>query len=64
MDVFCNMLAINIALNLMNITEEFNNTINEKCTLTIGIHTGDVVGTIIGTKRRFFRVFGDAVNTT
>ncbi|ETN98791.1 adenylate cyclase [Reticulomyxa filosa] len=31
--------------------------------LTMGIHTGPVMGTIIGTTRKFFRIFGDTVNT-
>lgn len=56
------MTAMNVALNFNKVVEEFNQTISERCALTIGIHTGDIVGTIIGTRRRFFRIFGDAVN--
>ncbi|MES1911935.1 MAG: hypothetical protein MHM6MM_004291 [Cercozoa sp. M6MM] len=31
-------------------------------TLKVGIHSGKTVGTVIGQKRKFFRIFGDAVN--
>ena len=33
------------------------------CQLSIGINTGHVIGTIIGSYRKYFRIFGDTVNT-
>merc|ERR1719206_16592 len=31
--------------------------------ITVGIHSGKVLGTVVGAQRRFFRIFGDTVNT-
>ena len=31
--------------------------------ITVGIHSGNVLGTVVGAQRRFFRIFGDTVNT-
>ena len=31
--------------------------------ITEGIHCGTVLGTVVGAQRRFFRIFGDTVNT-
>eukprot|EP01083_Nonionella_stella_P084795 234800_1 len=31
--------------------------------ITVGIHCGNVIGTVIGAHRRFFGIFGDTVNT-
>ena len=62
--VFLLRLAILLAFELMETAEELSQTMHAKCELTIGINTGPIVGTIIGTRRRYFRIFGDAVNMT
>ncbi|ETO15464.1 hypothetical protein RFI_21901 [Reticulomyxa filosa] len=45
------------------IVDKVNAKLHVQSELTMGIHTGPVIGTIIGTTRKFFRIFGDTVNT-
>ena len=36
----------------------------ERLRFKVGIHSGSVIGAIAGRKRRFYRLFGDSMNTT
>jgi len=40
-----------------------NKTSKQKWEIRIGIHTGDVIGGVVGVKKYIFDVFGDTVNT-
>ncbi|ETN99351.1 membrane bound PAS domain-containing adenylate/guanylate cyclase, partial [Reticulomyxa filosa] len=56
--------VIRLGLRFRRIVDKVNAKLQVHCELTMGIHTGPVIGTIIGTTRKFFRIFGDTVNTT
>jgi adenylate cyclase len=55
--------VINAARDSIAFLEERNRKSKYKWTVRIGIHTGQVVGGIIGTKKYIFDIFGDPVNT-
>ena len=55
--------VIRVSLEFQKSIDEINKKSRVTCVTTIGIHTGFVIGTIIGTSRKFFRIFGDTVNT-
>ena len=55
--------VIRVSLEFQKAIDEINKKSRVTCVTTIGIHTGFVIGTIIGTSRKFFRIFGDTVNT-
>jgi adenylate cyclase len=52
-----------MALDMLAETEKFSAEMGEKIELRIGIHSGPVVAGVIGTKKPFYDVWGDTVNT-
>jgi len=54
---------INAAIDSIAFLEDRNRTSKYNWTVRIGIHTGQVVGGIIGTKKYIYDIFGDPVNT-
>ncbi|MEM7439296.1 MAG: adenylate/guanylate cyclase domain-containing protein [Pseudomonadota bacterium] len=52
-----------MALDMVAETEKFSAEMGEKIELRIGIHTGPVVAGVIGTRKPFYDVWGDTVNT-
>ena len=55
--------VIRVCLEFKKSINEINHKSKVTCVTTMGIHSGPVIGTIIGTSRKFFRIFGDTVNT-
>jgi adenylate cyclase len=53
----------NMALDMLEAIERFNQTQGESLSLRIGISTGPVVAGVIGTKKFSYDLWGDAVNT-
>ena len=60
--------VLKFALEMLTCIEEFNQTekrINSQSHqfgIRVGVHVGHVVAGVVGTKRRFFDLWGDAVN--
>jgi len=54
---------INAAIDSIAFLENRNKKSKYKWTVRLGIHTGQVVGGIIGTKKYIYDIFGDPVNT-
>jgi len=54
---------LKVALGMLKVVEEYNQTAEAKWAIRIGLHTGGVVGGIVGTKKYIYDVFGDTVNT-
>lgn len=52
-----------MALDMVDETERFSAEMGEKVELRIGIHSGPVVAGVIGTRKPFYDVWGDTVNT-
>lgn len=53
----------NMALDMVTATQNFATEMDENLQLRIGIHTGPVVAGVIGTKKPFYDVWDDTVNT-
>lgn len=53
---------VEAALEMMSYINFFNSAHGENLEMRIGIHTGPVVGSIIGIKKYLYDVFGDTVN--
>ena len=54
---------INAALEIIDYMHERNKTAEHEMMLRIGIHSGKVVGGIVGIKKYAYDVFGDTINT-
>ncbi|MBI5219284.1 MAG: tetratricopeptide repeat protein [Bacteroidia bacterium] len=52
-----------VALGILKYAGERNNAAAIKWIIRIGIHTGEVVGGVVGTKKYIYDVFGDTINT-
>jgi len=55
---------INSAIGIRDFLEERNEESKIKWTIRIGIHSGKVVGGIVGVRKYIYDVFGDTINTT
>jgi class 3 adenylate cyclase len=55
---------IDAALEIKEFMNERNKTAEHEMMLRIGIHSGQVVGGIVGIKKYAYDVFGDTINTT
>ena len=54
---------INAALDIINYMNKRNESSELKLYIRVGIHSGDIVGGIVGIKKYIYDVFGDTVNT-
>jgi class 3 adenylate cyclase len=54
---------VNAATEMMQFIENRNRTNTIKWQIRIGIHTGNVIGSIVGIKKYIYDIFGDTVNT-
>jgi class 3 adenylate cyclase len=57
------IMAVRAGLALSEMVNSFNTRNNRDIQVRIGIHTGRVMGGVVGKERMQFDVFGDAVNT-
>lgn len=55
---------VRAALEIREFLEERNKSSEIQWNIRIGIHTGKVVGGIVGVKKYIYDVFGDTINTT
>lgn len=55
---------VTAANEILEFLEKRNATSKFKWEIRIGIHTGDVVGGIVGVRKYIYDVFGDTINTT
>ena len=53
----------NMALDMLAITRKLSAEFEDDLTVRIGIHTGPAVAGVIGTRKLFYDVWGDTVNT-
>ena len=54
---------MNASIEIKNYLENRNNSSEVKWRIRIGIHTGKVVGGIVGVRKYIYDVFGDTINT-
>lgn len=54
---------VNAALEIIEYLKARNETSKHKWQIRIGIHSGQVVGGVVGVKKYIYDVFGDAINT-
>ena len=54
---------VNASIEIKNYLEDRNNSSEVKWRIRIGIHTGKVVGGIVGVRKYIYDVFGDTINT-
>ena len=53
----------NMALEILDVTRKLSSELHEDMAVRIGIHTGPAVAGVIGTRKLFYDVWGDTVNT-
>jgi adenylate cyclase len=53
----------NMALEILDVTRKLSTELQEDMAVRIGIHTGPAVAGVIGTRKLFYDVWGDTVNT-
>jgi len=53
----------NMALEILEVTRKLSSELHEDIAVRIGIHTGPAVAGVIGTRKLFYDVWGDTVNT-
>lgn len=54
---------LQVAKSMLETVERHNLSSPTRWEIRIGLHSGDVVGGIVGTKKYIYDVFGDAINT-
>jgi class 3 adenylate cyclase/predicted hydrocarbon binding protein len=54
---------VNSAIEILNYMKDRNRRSKMKWEIRIGIHTGKVVGGVVGVKKYIYDVFGDTINT-
>lgn len=52
-----------MALDMLEVTTRLSGEIGEEISVRIGLHTGQAVAGVIGTRKFFYDVWGDTVNT-
>ena len=55
---------VRLGIDMINYLKERNNGAVHKWEIKIGVHSGKLVGGVVGVTKFIFDVFGDAVNTT
>ena len=53
----------NMALEILDVTTQLGRELHDNLTVRVGIHTGPAVAGVIGTRKLFYDVWGDTVNT-
>jgi len=53
----------NMALDILDVTQKLSAELQDELTVRVGIHTGPAVAGVIGTRKLFYDVWGDTVNT-
>ena len=53
----------NLALEILEVTRKLSAELHEDLAVRVGIHTGPAVAGVIGTRKLFYDVWGDTVNT-
>ncbi len=54
---------LNVATGMLKVVEKHNESAVTPWQIRIGLHSGEVVGGIVGKKKYIYDVFGDAINT-
>ena len=54
---------VNAATEMISFMSERNRTHDIKWQIRIGVHTGNVIGSVVGIKKYIYDIFGDTVNT-
>jgi adenylate cyclase len=52
-----------MALEILDVTRQLSTEMHDDLTVRVGIHTGPAVAGVIGTRKLFYDVWGDTVNT-
>ena len=54
---------LRVAMGMLEVVRKYNLKTDQNWSIRIGLHTGPVVGGIVGTRKYIYDVFGDSVNT-